>query len=606
MMTQRLGAELVAGGGRGRAVEVEETQAIDLGRALRILLASSWILILIVGAAAGGVYSWSAGKPKVYRGTALVRAFDPSLPSLSSGAARVDSVREVDIQVLYAQSAEVMTDFRARLGDAATEVSSTSVSAVRTADAVAIVVESSTPELAQDGASTYAQAYIDRQRAALARRLGGQATSLRAQANEVQAQLAELDRQIVELQPTGGSKVVLQNGRPVVLPETQQLRNLSTQRNALAEKSSALLNQAGQTDVESSNRQADVDFVQRPALSREPVAPLPERDAAIAALAALFVGLGIVVLRARLRERVTTTDDLKAAVPEIHLVTAIPPNRSGLRRRRPATVDLLTSNNGRLAESYRTLRAGLRLANPPGTPLVLLITSARAGEGKTAVTANLGVSLAQAGERVLVIDCDLRKPNLHDLFDLPNKVGFSSVVTESSVFLKAVQNVTFAGGSLDVLTAGPATTNPAELLLSQKSMSLFREVESRYDYVVVDSPPVLPVADALTLSRSVDLVLLTAGAGRTRTPALRQACQLLRQFDAPLQGAVLVGARHEGTSGGYHDYPASSDLERHRTGKRQVRSRPPVARLKPSARWDISPGTRIWLWPLRSGLKRHR
>ena len=532
-------------------MEVDETQPIDIGRALRILLANFWIPILTVGVAAGGVYFWAEGKPKVYRGTALVRAFDLSLPGLSSDSARVDSVREVDIQVLYARSAEVVMDFETRLGDAAFQVRSTSVSAVRTADAVSISVESSTPKLAQDGAATYAQAYIDRQRAALARRLGDQAGSLRTQGAEVQAQIAQLDKQIVELQPTGGSKVILQNGRPVVIPETEQLRNLSLQRNALAEKSSALLNQAGQTDVESRNRQADVDFVQRPALPEKPVAPRPKQDAAIAALAGLLLGLGLVVLRNRLQGRVSTTDDLKAAVPEIQLVTAIPPNRSRLRRRRAANVDVLTSNNGWLIESYRTLRAGLRLANPPGTSLILLITSAHAAEGKTTVTANLGVSLAQAGERVLVVDCDLRKPNLHDLFDIPNDVGFSSVVTESSPLLQAVQTVAFKGGSVDVLTAGPLVTNAAELLLSEEARTLFKEVGSRYDYVVVDSPPLLPVADALTLSRSVDMVLLTAEANRTRTAALRQAGQILRQFDAPLQGGVLVGARHEDTSGGY-------------------------------------------------------
>ena len=532
-------------------MEVEEAQPIDIGRALRILLANFWIPILTVGVAAGGAYFWADGKPKVYQGTALVRAFDSSLPSLSSGSARVDSAREVDIQVLYAESAEVMMDFQTRLGDAASKVLSTSVSAVRTADAISIKVDSSTPKLAQDGAATYAQAYIDRQSAALARRFGDQAESLRTQSTEVQAQIAQLDKRIVELQPTDGSKVVLKNGRPVTLPETEQLRNLSLQRNVLAEKSAALLNQAGQTDIESRSRQADVDFVQRPALSEKPVAPLPERDAAIGALAGLLAGLGIVVLRNRLQERVTTTDDLKAAVPEIQLVTAIPPNRSRLRRRQAATVDVLTSNNGWLVESYRTLRAGLRLANPPGTSLILLITSARAAEGKTTVAASLGVSLAQAGERVLVVDGDLRQPNLNDFFDIPNEVGFSSVITESSPLLFAVQTVAFEGGSLDVLTAGPLATNAAELLLSQEAVSLFKEVRSRYDYVVVDSPPLLPVADALTLSRSVDLVLLTAKAGRTRTASFRQAGQILRQFDAPLQGAVLIGARHEDTSGGY-------------------------------------------------------
>jgi len=539
-------------------VEVAAAQTIDIGRSLRILWANAWIVILTIVVAAGGVYVWSSRRPEVYEGTALVRALNLTNPGTTPGGGRVDSVREVDIQVLYAQSPEVVSEFELRMGNAVPQVRSTSVSAVRTADALAIAVESETKQVAQEGAATYAQAYIDRQRAALARRLDTLAGSLRAQANDVQAQIGQLDAQIAALQPTAGSQVVLLEGRPAVLPETEQLRNLSSQRNALADKSADLLIEIGRAEADSRNRQADIDFVQRPALPQEPVSPMPRRDAAIAALAGLFVGLGLVVLKNRLRERINTSADLKGAVPDVLFVTAIPPNGSGFRRRRGPTLDLMSSGDGQLAESYRSLRAGLRVANPPESSLVLLVTSARAAEGKTTVTANLGISLAQAGERVLVVDCDLRHPNLHSLFSISNELGFSSVAKNVATLDDAIQEVSIPGGSLGVLPAGQLTTSPAELLSARGAGSLFADLKSRYDYVLVDSSPVLPVADALTLSRFVDQVLIIVGAGRTPTAAFHDAGQLLAQFDAPLQAAVLVGARHE-RGNGYSEYPARAE-----------------------------------------------
>ena len=543
-----------------------EAQSIDIGRALRILLANGWILILTIGAAAGGVYAWDSHQHKVYQSTALVTPVDTANPTDTSTGGRQDAQLVADTQVLYAKSPDFKADFSRRMGPAVRQIRSTSVSATTTANALSIAVTSESKALAQRGASTYAQTYIDRQRAAVSRAFAGQASQLRSRAKAVQKQLDVLNAQIAALQPSGGTRIVMQDGKPVVVPPTEQVKNLSLQVNTLGHKYADLLDSAQQSDATGISQQAAIDFVQRPALPTNPVSPLPRRDAAVGALAGLILGLLLVLLRIRLRARLTTSQDVKTAMPQIPFVTAIPSHGSGKGGRR-AKIELIPDDDWRAAESYRTLRTWLRVAGAPGQPIAVLITSALAAEGKTTVTANLGVSLAQAGESVLLVDCDLRHPNIHALFDTANAIGVTSLVMGSATLDEAIQHVSIPGGSVDVLPAGQLTGSPAEILASREARDLFAQLRTRYDYVLVDSSPVLPVADALTLSQSVDQVLLVVRARRTRMAAFREAGNLLRQFGAPLRAAVLVGARHERTRGGYeYGVAAGTDGARNRSG----------------------------------------
>ena len=530
---------------------MSEAQSIDIGRSLRILWANGWILILTIGAAAGGVYAWDTHQPNVYQAEAVVRAFDTTNPTDTSSGGRQDPQRAADTQVLYAKSPDVVSEFKRRMGSAVPQIKSTSVSAVSNADALTIAVTSASKTVAQRGATTYGQTYIDRQRAAVAKGFAGQAAQLRDRAQVVQKQVELIDAQITALQPTGGTRVVLQDGKPVVVPPTEQVKNLSLQRNTLAHKYADLLDSAQQSDADGISRQASIDFVQRPTRPNNPVSPLPRRDALVGALAGLLLGLLLVLLRIRLRARMSSSGDVKTATPEIPFVTAIPAHGSGKGRRRAARIELISGGDWQVAESYRALRAWLRVAGGPEASRTVLITSAVAAEGKTTVTANLAVSLAQAGERVLIVDCDLRHPNIHELFDASNAIGVTSLVMGTATLDAAIHKVSIPGGALDVLPAGELTVSPAEILASREASNLFAQLKTRYDYVLVDSPPVLPVADALTLSQSVDQVLLVVRARRTRIPDFRQAGSLLRQFGAPLRAAVLVGARHERARRGY-------------------------------------------------------
>jgi tyrosine-protein kinase len=560
-------------------VDVADGQSVDIGRSLRILWANLWIVLLVVAAAAGGTYLWASGQTKVYQAKALVRAFDSSASSGASSNAKADPARAVDIQVLYARSQDVRSLFQTRMGRQMKKVESTTISSVGDADAISVVVEATSPAVAQAGAQTYAQAYIERQRAALARLFGAQAAGFRTRATDVQKQVKALDAQISALQPTEGNRVDLRNGKPVVIPATERVRNLSLQRNALGQKYADLLDQADQADASGAAQQANVDFVQRPALPRHAESPKPGLDALVAGLIGLLIAIGVVILRNRLRGRMVTTDDVKTVAPTVAFVGAVPPNGSRGRRSDTSRLDAVSTGDGRLAEAYGSMAAWLRLARTTRTARsqIVLVTSALAAEGKTTASTNLAVSLALAGEQVVLVDCDLRHPNVHLNFQLPNDVGYSSVVLGKTKLQRTVKTVSFEGGTLDVLTAGEFANSPAQLLVSREADQLWAGLRLRYDYVIVDSSPVLPVADALTLSRSVDQVLVVVRAGRTRIADFGKAVELLRHFDAPIGGAALIGAHHESANSSYayplNPKPTRSGRRKHGAPSRRDRGR---------------------------------
>jgi non-specific protein-tyrosine kinase len=165
------------------------------------------------------------------------------------------------------------------------------------------------------------------------------------------------------------------------------------------------------------------------------------------------------------------------------------------------------------------------------------VTSARPREGRTQTTVNLAVAIARAGQRVIVVDCDLRRPRVHEFFGLPNDVGFTSVLLGEplSDALQPIPGV----DQLYVLTSGPIPPNPAELLASRRCSEVFDSLQADGTLLLVDTPPLLPVTDAAEVARIVDSVLLVTTARVSTRKRVRQAVQLLRQVGAPLVGTIL-------------------------------------------------------------------
>ncbi|MDI3328516.1 MAG: CpsD/CapB family tyrosine-protein kinase [Alicyclobacillaceae bacterium] len=208
-----------------------------------------------------------------------------------------------------------------------------------------------------------------------------------------------------------------------------------------------------------------------------------------------------------------------------------------------------------IVEGYRSLRTNIEFAAAASEVRSLVVTSCTPLEGKTVTSANLAVVEAQAGRRVLLIDADLRKPSIHHLMTLSNRVGLTSVLIGERDLAQAI--VRFQVEGLEVLTSGPLPPNPAELLGSERMKALLKRVEEEYDLVILDAPPILPVADAQILSSMVDGVLWVIRVGRVPREAAVKARQLLDLAKARVLGVVLNDKREKSGDGYSYYYPYS-------------------------------------------------
>lgn len=215
------------------------------------------------------------------------------------------------------------------------------------------------------------------------------------------------------------------------------------------------------------------------------------------------------------------------------------------------TNTLVTISNPRspIAEAYRTLRTNLEFSNLDKTLRAILVTSASAEEGKSTTLANLAVTIAQGGKRVILVDADLRRPTQHTIFGLKNNAGLTDVVRDDALVANLpLQETTVQ--NLQVLTSGQLPPNPAEILGSKRMSEIIAALLERADMVLFDAPPVLAVTDAAVLSSKVDGVLLVASAGKTKRENARKAQTQLEKINARIIGAVLNNVKAE--SGAYY------------------------------------------------------
>jgi receptor protein-tyrosine kinase len=197
------------------------------------------------------------------------------------------------------------------------------------------------------------------------------------------------------------------------------------------------------------------------------------------------------------------------------------------------------------SEAYRTLRTNLLYAFVDDPPKVIVFTSPGRREGKSITCANLGVVLAQAGRSALIVDCDLRKPAMHQVFGLDNSRGLITVLVKEGS-LQDTWHEPIEG--LKVLTVGPAPPNPAEVLSTQRFAELVGQVREEFDYVLLDGPPVGPVSDSAILSVHADGALLVVDAQNTRKVAVRQSVRSLEAVGANVLGVVMNKAQAFGTN----------------------------------------------------------
>lgn len=229
---------------------------------------------------------------------------------------------------------------------------------------------------------------------------------------------------------------------------------------------------------------------------------------------------------------------------------------------------LVTQNDPKnpAAEAYRVIRTGIQFAQAGKELQTIALTSCTPNEGKSTTIANLAVVLTQAGKSVLLIDCDMRNPTVHKNFNLSNKVGLSSCISMDTALSDAVQKTSIEG--LYALTGGVIPPNPSELLGSEQMKNVLQRAKEQYDYVLIDTPPVMPVTDALIVSRFVDGMILVIASAEVKVEMARDVKNQLVNAGANILGVVLnkVRSEHHGYGYGYYYY-YGNDSEKHKKSK---------------------------------------
>lgn len=203
-----------------------------------------------------------------------------------------------------------------------------------------------------------------------------------------------------------------------------------------------------------------------------------------------------------------------------------------------------------VAEAYRSLRTNLEFSSLDEPLRTMVVTSPAPEAGKSTTLANLAVTMAQAGKQVILVDCDLRRPSLHEIFDVPNSTGLTSVILDDTTSMPPLCETGVAG--LKLLTSGPLPPNPAELLGSRRMAELIKTLREQADIVLFDAPPVIAVTDAAILASQVDGVLLVLNAGVTRREHAQRARAALDRVNARLVGTVLNNVKLDTSLYGYY------------------------------------------------------
>jgi non-specific protein-tyrosine kinase len=209
----------------------------------------------------------------------------------------------------------------------------------------------------------------------------------------------------------------------------------------------------------------------------------------------------------------------------------------------------LTDPRSPISEAYRSLRTNLSFYSLDNPIRSLVVTSPAKAEGKSTTIANLAVTMAQSGRKTILVDCDLRRPSLHTLFDLRAEPGLTNIILDDEADLPLQET---SVENLWLLASGPKPPNPADLLGSKKIDNLLQKLSEKADFILFDAPPVIAVTDAAVLGAKVDGVLLVINAGQTRRDHAERAKELLEKAKVRIIGAALTNAPKDSSLGDYY------------------------------------------------------
>lgn len=526
----------------------------DLRQYIALLLHWAWLLILAAALAGAAAYFISSRQQPIYQATTTILIDEApgtqqgnDYQSILSSERRARTYAQLltTSPLLEAVIDELKLPYSTeRLRDAL------SVQSVRDTQLIKLQVRDSDPQRAAQVANTLVQQFAAQTQQLQNARYGASKANLQEQIAQLEAQIQQTETQLARLGQTASERAT----RERLETTLAQLRQ--SQANLLQSYEQVRLAEAATT--------SSIVAVEPAQAPSEPVAPRVLLNTLLAAFVGLLLALGLVFLKETLDDSVKHPDQLKQAfdLPILALLPHSPTNQG----HRPIVVE---QPRAPVAEAFRTLRTNIEFAGVDRPLRSLLVTSPAPGDGKTHVALNLAAIIAQAGREVALVDADLRRPALHQRLALSNRDGLSELFIQPQPHLNGSLRKTEIPG-VSAITAGKLPPNPAELLGSERLGTIFAQVRTRVDLIVLDAPPVIAVTDAVVLAPRVDGVLLVVRVGRTRMGALRQTLEQLQRAGAHVVGIVLNDAPLGRSRYGYiyqHYYQAYQYAQHNRSGK---------------------------------------
>jgi len=421
-----------------------------------------------------------------------------------------------------------------------------------------------------------------------------EATEEAPEVKEVDQQIVELNKQVKDLRSRKSSTllVTLETRYKQALGREQSLRTAFDQQRAetLSQNEAAinariiqqeidtnksllnsLLQGAKENDVVIAGRPNNTSVVDYGLAPDSPIGPNRARTVFTAFFLSIGLGIGFALFLEYLDDSVRTTEEVERGLhlPALAVIPSVGAVANGrISNRLLGTSKALLRRNGNghsngqeellinadsrspMAEAYRHLRTSVLLSSAGRAPKALLVTSSLPGEGKTTTAVNTASILAQTGASVVIVDADMRRPRLHSIFDVPNQLGLSSILSSSVSDEEILAMINLdETKSVNVLTSGPIPPNPAELIGSDQMRHLMTVLQKNFDHVIVDSPPVSSFTDGVLISTMVDGVLLVVHGGKSSRHIVRRAKQLLQEVGAKIFGVVLNNTQVQ-----THDY----------------------------------------------------
>ena len=515
-------------------MSVGERPEMTLRDYWRVIIRRSWIVIAAIIATAAPAIALSLRQSSIYEANAdmLIRV-SPGESVFGSGQQTINPDRLVQNEISVLEGDAVYARLMQNLGldDDPPLVSGSGFS---DADVITVSVQSGDPQTAATLANAYVDAYIDVKREQAVNGMVAASAELQTKITDLQSQIDTLDAQIAA-------------------SSTDDDSGAEADRRTLVDQQALFRQRIDQLQVDAALSAGNAELVRPAEAPIKPIKPTPVRTAMLASVVGLLLGLGAAFLIDHLDDSVRNADDLARLGADVPVLASVP-NVAG-RDNRPLAV---SDPDNAAVEAYRNLRTNVQFLGIERKMRSIQVTSTRPGEGKTTTAANLAVVLSQTGANVVLVDADLRKPDLHRMFAIDGSNGLTNNLAGDPMEL-TIQRIT---DQLWVIVGGPVPPNPSELLSGRRMDAFAEELSRRFDYVIIDSAPLLAVSDAAALSRHVDGVLLVAQSKRVSIPQLRESLATLDRVGAPLLGIVMTRAKIDTAVRGEYEYLQPSRRER--------------------------------------------